>query len=385
MIILKNYRRNFLALLVLAAALLMTSCLGGCDTYPDTTSYGGKSGKKLSVASWNMQALFDGAETGSEYADYSKEAGWNEQKYLARLNADSDAIMQIGERGPDFLALIEVENQSVLETLGTEYLAKCGYNYSFFTNTQGYSLGVGVLSRYPFTKKLSHSSNINGERIPRPIAEVWIEPDGKPIVIFICHWKSKLGGESTTEIMRRNAAKIILRRINQINAENQGTAIIVLGDLNENYDEFYRNSCEYICAIMPDDPQAAILTGFALPAQEEEDDAAVLPKPIQDFFILSSEKPPVSAFFDGASGVFYSPWSLEMQNGSYYYGSNWETIDHFLLSPTLFDESGWEFDSALVVDTEPFVNSKNEPAIYNPRTGSGLSDHLPILLNLIAK
>ncbi|GMO49344.1 MAG: endonuclease/exonuclease/phosphatase family protein [Termitinemataceae bacterium] len=370
---------------VSGAFMLVTSCFGGCDVYAGA---GGKAGaqNELSIASWNVQAIFDGTDEGIEYDEYRSDSGWNEQKYLARLNAISQAVSQIEETGPDVLALIELENGAVLQTLSDEYLTKSHYKYGFFANTPGYSLGVGMLSRYPFTKKFSHSSNIMGEKIPRPIAELWIEPAGKPIVIFVCHWKSKLGGEMESELMRRNAARIILRRVKEINIEysENPPPIVVLGDLNENYDEFYRNSCEYVCAIMPDDPAAAILAGYAAPEQDEDAPESEIPfaSPPQDFLILSNEKPPRSAFFYGADGVFYSPWQNEMQNGSYYYGQSWETIDHFLLSGGFFDKNGWEFSNAFVLDSEPFVNTKGEPNIYNVRSGNGLSDHLPIMLVL---
>jgi hypothetical protein len=166
----------------------------------------------------------------------------------------------------------------------------------------------------------------------------------------------------------------------EIERTNPDMPFLVLGDLNENYDEFYRQSCNYVCAIMPDDPQAAVKAGFMLPETEESD--AVLEIPVQDFLIVSQEKPPRTAFFPNAEGVFYSPWDIELQNGSYFYSNEWETIDHFLLSRAFFNKHGWEFDTAFVVDTEPFVNSSGVPAIYNARTGSGLSDHLPLVLVL---
>jgi hypothetical protein len=71
-----------------------------------------------------------------------------------------------------------------------------------------------------------------------------------------------------------------------------------------------------------------------------------------------------------------------MKDGSYYYQNKWETIDHFLLSGPLFDGAEWDFDSAAVINQPPFTNDKGAPAAYNPRTGSGLSDHLPLVLTL---
>jgi endonuclease/exonuclease/phosphatase family metal-dependent hydrolase len=356
---------------------LAVSCVGSCDAYPDTFS--GKNASNLSVAAWNLQALFDGADDGVEYEEYRGDNGWNEEKYLARLNNFSKAISSLGKTGPDIIALIEVENAGALEKLAGEYLGGSDYRYSFFAGLSGYSLGLGVLSRYPFTKTLSHSSNMGGEILPRPVLEVTLEPEGQPMVIFICHWKSKLGGDENTESLRRTAARVILRRMRAIKAENEAMPILVLGDLNENYDEFARHDGALRSALMPDSPEAAKLLGYD---KEIEDGTEAARLAAQDFFVLSAEKPPQSSFFYGVDGIFYTPWGRELEKGSYYYSGDWETIDHLLLSRGFFDSDGWEFKGAAVADMEPFVNSRGEPNVYNTRTGSGLSDHLPLLLTL---
>jgi endonuclease/exonuclease/phosphatase family metal-dependent hydrolase len=378
-----KFRQGMPALVIpflLVFLLLAVSCVGSCDVYADSS--GGDNASNLSVATWNLQALFDGNDNGIEYDEYRDSNGWNNEKYLARLNSFSKAISAIEKKGPDIIALIEVENAGVLETLAGDYLGDSDYRYSFFAGLPGYSLGLGLVSRYPFTRTRSHSSNIGGEILPRPVAEVWLEPEGQSVVIFICHWKSKLGGDADTEVLRRDAARVILRRITAIRQENAAIPILILGDLNENYDEFSRQDSELRCALLPDSPEAAKLTGYS---RETEEEVEVKPRGAQDFFVLSSEKPPKTSFFSGVEGVFYTPWGTELEKGSYYYSGDWESIDHFLLSEAFFDLSGWDFKNAAVLDIEPFVNSRGEPNSYNTRTGSGLSDHLPLLLTLTNK
>jgi hypothetical protein len=53
-----------------------------------------------------------------------------------------------------------------------------------------------------------------------------------------------------------------------------------------------------------------------------------------------------------------------------------------LLSPQLFTGTGWDFENCEVLNYPPFANANGLPVAYNPRTGSGLSDHLPLLLFL---
>jgi hypothetical protein len=136
-----------------------------------------------------------------------------------------------------------------------------------------------------------------------------------------------------------------------------------MGDLNENHDEFYRQKGTILSALLPDDPAAAELRGAG-----------------DNCLVLSGEKPPKARYLD--SPALYSPWDRELEGGSFYYKSNWETIDHFLLTGALFDGTGWDFETCRVINQPPFVNSAGHPDVYTPRTGRGLSDHLPLVLFL---
>jgi len=363
--------------------LLFASCFGGCEHYLDERA--GAEGT-VSILSWNVQALYDGKDDGWEYAEYRELM--TQEKFEARLTAIADGLANIGGTNPDVIAFIEIENKEILEKLSTEYLTKFGYKYCFFARTRGNSLGIGIISRFPFTRAITHSINSGGSVIPRPIVEAAFKPggsEGEEITLLVCHWKSKLGGDAETEKARREAAKVIIRRQREILAVNPVADVLVLGDLNENFDEFYRQSGEIRCALLPDDPSAARLAGFAASDGDfdgEDGRYDADPPCEQDFLILSEVKPPLSSFFENCDNVFYSPWFNEMEKGSYFYGGEWETIDHFLLNPAFFDKRGWQFYGAYVIDAEPFANSKGEPAAYNIRTGSGLSDHLPILLKI---
>jgi endonuclease/exonuclease/phosphatase family metal-dependent hydrolase len=210
------------------------------------------------------------------------------------------------------------------------------------------------------------------DAVPRPVLELWLYPEGAPLALFVCHWKSKLGGDDNTEPLRRASARIILRRIREIRSAYPDVPAVVMGDLNENYDEFYRLGGATLSALLPDDPDAADLL----------DAEYAGPSARGGFLALSGEKPPIAANFDASTPAFYSPWGQELRNGSYYYRNEWETIDHFLLSEQFFDQKGWDFSSCRVLAQEPFVDEAGIPAAYNPRTGRGLSDHLPLLLVL---
>jgi endonuclease/exonuclease/phosphatase family metal-dependent hydrolase len=353
----------------------------GCDVVPGSEAVrtaDAEGMKSLTIATWNVQALFDGKDNSTEYDDYLTSAGWSEEKYRARLTALAESVKGMAERVPDVLALQEVEHAGVLKELAEGPLAKYGYQWTFFANNPGAALGVGVLSRLPLVETSAHSVTAEGNTSPRPVMEVWLRPGNEPVAMFICHWKSKLGGEDSTEAERRASARVILRRIREIRAEKPDLPVLVMGDLNENSDEFYRRAGAVVSALLPDDPMAAELSGFS----RDGEDSDGLRTAQKDFLIISRQKPPQARYFAKEAVALYSPWGNELAAGSYNYQDRWETIDHFLLSDGFFDGKGWDFDTCEVLNKEPFINVRGIPKAYNPRTGSGLSDHLPLILTL---
>jgi hypothetical protein len=202
-----------------------------------------------------------------------------------------------------------------------------------------------------------------------------VEAGGASVALFICHWKSKLGGDEETEDLRRASARLLLRRLREIEVEAPGTPVIIMGDLNENHDEYYRQAGRYISALLPDDPRAAEHAGLYK-------NSGTVHAAQTDFLVLTGVKPPQTSFFAEEVIALYSPWGKELKNGSYFYKNDWETIDHFLLSAALFDGRGWDFNDCEVINAVPFVNPQGTPNIYNAHTGGGLSDHLPLLLGL---
>jgi endonuclease/exonuclease/phosphatase family metal-dependent hydrolase len=359
-------RRFVLSFMLLAGAFF----LGMCSLTPNIEDVSRPG--TLRIATWNVQTLFDGNQTGTEYDEYLEGAGWAEEKFSARLTMLSQAISRMAGGAPDVLALEEIENLRCLELLASGALAKYGYNWTYFSKNKGASLGLGVLSRIPFTETRVHGMVWGQEAAPRPVLELWLQPEDEPLVLFVCHWKSKLGGDDATETLRRASARIILRRIREIHATHPDMPVVIMGDLNENYDEFYRRGGTALSALLPDDGDASDLVGAEYAGLPGRD----------NFLLVSGEKPPVAAYFDSSMPVFYSPWGQELEQGSYYYRNEWETIDHFLLSEQCFDQRGWDFSSSQVLSQEPFVDAAGIPDAYNPRTGRGLSDHLPLMLVL---
>ena len=350
--------------LLLLAALYLTVCTSGGERSSVNST--------LTLMTWNIHNLFDGEDNGYEYNEFLQSSGWSAEKYLGRINAISAAISRIDPR-PDIIMLQEIESFKIIEDLAISLSA--GYSWSHFARNPGAAIGLGILSRLPLLEARNHSIAINGDTIPRPVLEVRIQIDNEAsggdcaeetFVVFVCHWKSKLGGEAATERVRRAGARVILRRIRELWEGEPNLGVIVAGDLNLNHDEFYRQNSSTVYALLPDDSRSVQLTAGIQ----------------KDFIVISSSKPPLPVYFPQDTIVLYSPWKNELENGSYFFRNNWETLDHFLVSHQFFNNTGWEYQKTFVVNYEPFADLKGIPASYNPRTGFGLSDHFPLLMML---
>jgi endonuclease/exonuclease/phosphatase family metal-dependent hydrolase len=344
--------------------LVLVFTLFGCSG-SESAGQGEETGV-LTLMTWNVHNLCDGTDDGIEYAEFRQSAGWSREKYLGRVNAVSAAISGLTPQ-PDILMLEEIESNVILQDLAAA-LPK-GYVCSHFANNPGAAMGLGILSRLPLTETKNHSITINGDTTPRPVLEARVQTEKGDIVLFVCHFKSKLGGNEVTEKIRRSSVRVILRRIREISGEEPDTGFIIAGDLNENHDEFYRQGSKAISALIPYDPYCVKLSKTNGGGQN-------------DFLIITGNKPPLPANFPQESIVLFSPWMSDLQNGSYYYKHNWETIDHFLISGHFFDDSDWEYEKIFIGNFEPFANASGIPIPYNTKTGAGLSDHFPLILTI---
>jgi len=344
--------------------LVLVFALFGCsntepETPPDEPGI-------LTLMTWNVHNLCDGVDDGFEYDEFKQSAGWSQEKYIGRIIAISAAIGVLKPQ-PDILMLEEIESNVILEDLA-RVLSK-DYVCSHFANNPGAAMGIGILSRLPLTETKNHSIAVNGETTPRPVLEARVQTEKGDIILFVCHFKSKLGDDDATESIRKSSVRVILRRIREISEEEPDTGFIIAGDLNENHDEFYRQGSKAISALIPDDPYCVKLSNVKVEGQK-------------DFFIITGNKPPLPAHFPQESITLFSPWIHDLQDGSYYYKHNWETIDHFLISGHFFDNSGWEYEKVMIGNFTPFANASGIPTPYNTKTGAGLSDHFPLILTI---
>ncbi len=307
------------------------------------------------LMSYNLQTLFDPVDQGGEYPEFSVDSGaWSESLYRVRLTALASAILAGGTgAAPDIIVVQEAENERVLRDLAS---AAGGYPYIVASPDEDSSLACGILSRWPPVSAKAHRARSPDGTPPsaaRYILEVELDVDGRRLVILAVHLKSKLGGDAETEPARRTAATLV-RDIARSRVEaDTSLALLVMGDFNENPDEFDRTGRAYPTALMPPD------------AGEGQ------------WLTIAGDRSTASQ----GGGIFtlFCPWD-EAGGYSYRFQGVPERIDQILMSPSLVSGTlcPFTFDSFSAAPPDFAVDGQGTPIRWNTDAGSGYSDHLPI-------
>lgn len=313
---------------------------------------------RLIVVSFNAENLFDGVSHGTEYPEFDPGNGrWSDRNFTDKLLQVGRTLRDSvpGEEVPHIIAFQEIENRNVLTELTKGILREYGYRYVIASDNGDSAINTGFISRYPTLYIRYHTPYIAPYGTQRVIIEAAFDIGGNPLVIFNNHWKSKIGEDS--ELQRIVSAHTLKTRIKAIMKENPHAEILILGDFNENADEFEREGGTETKAIMTE-PGA----------------------PVKGFESLHITGNPSNS----SREQFFSPWLREgnTEPGSYFYRNSWETIDNFFLGANLTDGIGFTFGSFRTVRTQWNTDRDEKPMSFLRNTVEGCSDHLPILLEL---
>ena len=163
---------------------------------------------KTTVICWNLQTFFDSVTDGTEYDEFKgKKSTWTTEKYQERINVLCDFIET---QDADIYAFVELENADILQDISNKLASKSikggKYKYACFGKNQGGVFGCGVISKYPLENIKLHNIDFRIDKNQpelRPILEVTAYTKWeKSFSLFVCHWKSKSGGEKETDIWR---------------------------------------------------------------------------------------------------------------------------------------------------------------------------------------
>ena len=301
--------------------------------------------KEFTVASYNVENLFDLKYDGTEYKEYKPHTKYWNQKYLdIKLTNISKTIKILNA---DIIALQEIESQRALELLSKK-LPQYKYKY-FFKNPQS-SVGVAFFSKYNIIKTKSIPID-RFDKYARPILEVIIQIDNFKLKLYNNHWRSKKAKENT-----RTKYAVALK--NYIFNLDKDDDYILLGDFNSNYNEWqtFKNNKKL--------NNTYGITGINHILNTIEDDKFILKENI-----LNYDKP-----------VHYNLW-LELSKKdrfSYKFRKENGTPDNIILSSALFDNNKISYiDSSFKVFKPSFLYKNNKIKRWNKN--KGYSDHLPII------
>ena len=171
---------------------------------------------EISIATYNVQNLFDCKNDGSEYLDFQVGVSkWDCEAAGGKLQRTRQIISAIDT---DIIALQEVENEQVLKSL----VEGSDYKFIIFTKEKNSPVGLGIVSKIqPSSSEIFKVPNVK----TRNILKVVFEVDKKNFSVFVNHFPAYKNGIN----MQKKAERTLRATLgNEQNA-------IVLGDFNSPY------------------------------------------------------------------------------------------------------------------------------------------------------
>lgn len=216
-------------------ALLAAGC--GDDSGDDPGSDAGGDAEAaaipMRVVTWNVENLFD---TEDDPDTFDPLPPPSDADVVRKLN-DLEAVLR--PLNADFVALQEVENETILARLAGQ-MSDLGYdNYGLVDAFDGRGIDVAYMTRLPLSSSPMVTSHL-GERFPLPdgsdeifytrdALEVFVDVGEAKVGVIIVHFRSmRDGGGDIREAEAAYTAQIAEARI-----DSGLSNILVVGDLND--------------------------------------------------------------------------------------------------------------------------------------------------------
>lgn len=297
----------------------------------------------LTLVEFNVENLFDTKHDSLKQdmaftpkGDYR----WTATRYRTKIDNLSAAIIAAGEGSggklPDLIAMVEVENDSVMTDL-TRHSELRNARYEYLMTNSRDARGIDVALLYnptafaPIASRSLQVDSFPGRGYTRDVLYVaGRTATSDTLHLFIVHAPSRRGGAVATQPYRLAVAEVVGNAIDSLKGIHPTANIIVTGDLN------------------------AYATDASLQTYEA--------------FGLTN----TTATAVGRNGA----------EATYRYSGEWKSLDHVLVSESL----ATKVTDAVVVDN-PFLLEEDERyggvkprRMYNGRkyNATGTSDHLPL-------
>lgn len=286
------------------------------------------------VACWNVENLFDTVPAPAhDDADFTPQGAcrWDGDRYWSKLGRLARHIAALGGVQPCALVgLVEVENDSVVRDLTRRTsLARLGYEALMTHGPDQRGINVALLYQPLLFRPVGHDSlrvpPLQGQRPTRDILHVWGElPTADTLDLFVVHLPSRRGGRAASRY-RQRVAEALQQCADSLQRVRRQPLVLMMGDFN---------------ATAADPVLARTLAGYAV--------------------------------------------LTDTLAGTYNYQGEWSQIDHFLANPALVSRLR---PSASVAAMPSLLGNTDRGPVprrtfLGPTYQGGLSDHLPIVLQL---
>lgn len=173
---------------------------------------------------------------------------WNPKRYWRKVNNIGKELISCGGEGdewavPDLIALVEVENDSVIHDLTHRSLMRnAGYEYFITDSPDQRGIDVALLYHpFSFVPDTAYSIRITPPEGRRPTRDILYvcgdlvaaEDSLSRLHVFVVHAPSRSGGKADSEPYRLHVASRLCHSIDSIYAAEPAANIIVAGDFND--------------------------------------------------------------------------------------------------------------------------------------------------------
>ena len=304
--------------------------------------------ERIRFMSYNVENLFDCMDDPKSHDEaFLPEATrhWTPYRYWNKLHAIARAITAVGEdRAPDFVALCEVENDSVMHDLTRRSsLRTVRYEYLMTSSSDPRGIDVALMYKPTTFKPFAHQAlclpkeqHPEGQYVRDVLHVSGVLHTGDTLDLFVCHLPSRLNGKQAEEL-RQSVVQHMCKAIDSLHSKRTSPHLVVMGDCN-------------------DTPQSKAL------------------RPL-------TEQLPLVCL-------------TEHLRGSYRHKGKWEQIDHIYLSTSLLTPhdstalhlatpGAWNFAPTFLTEPEPLYGGHRPRRTYHGmRYQGGTSDHLPVCFDL---
>jgi len=386
----------------LSRVLAVTCCVpllsvGGCspaappEAEPAGAEEASSAPREFTVLTYNVEHLFDvdGIAVYDDLVETEDENTYSPGHLLRKLEAISGTLKTFNDgAGPEVIAFNEFEIDFTPESTVSDHAAFLEQyrdttvermlttelneeirglpaealllKYLEDEGLTGYQVAIGgdpadpsgrrahknaLFSRFPIIDVRSHPTTQ-----ARDILETKLDVDGHPFYIFTNHWKSG-ASSSESEQARRDNARTLRQRVEEILAEDPSADILLAGDFNSQYNQSQaypfmgETAVNDILGSQGDELATATATNYSL-------------------YNLWYELP------------------LEERKSDHFRG-NWGTLMQKMITPGLYDFRGVQYvDNSFEVVILDGFNAHTPLQIpkrwSNAAGGSGVSDHFPV-------